>query len=157
VDGLGLVEYARDAVPTGETTPDGCPEYSTQGTLWVPGGTAKFDGVPVPTCGAADNPDAHYEYTLRDGAGVLAGATGTGDVVADNGVDRWHGTITLAAKNTAKNTSTNTAKNTARMTTNGGGSSSGPVVGGIVGVVVVAIVAAALVWRRRSRQPAKTA
>ena len=169
VDGLGLVEYARDAVPTGETTPDGCPEYSTQGTLWVPGGTAKFDGVPVPTCGADDNPDAHYEYTLRDGAGVLAGATGTGDVVADNGVDRWHGTITLAATNTATNTATSTATNTATntatstakaaatTTTNRGGSSSGPIVGGVVGVVVVAIVAAALVWRRRSRQPAKTA
>ena len=130
IDGLGLVEYARDAVPTGETTPDGCSEYSTHGSLWVPGGTAQFDGVPVPTCGADDSPDAHYEYTLRDGTGVLAGATGTGDVVADNGVDRWHGTITLAAKSTA----------------NGGGASAGPFVGGIVGAVVV-IVAAAVLWR----------
>lgn len=97
VPGLGLVEYARDAVPNGQHTPDGCPEFSTHGQLWVPGGTAEFDGVPDPTCGADDNPDAHYTYTIIAGTGVLAGATGTGDVVADNGVDRWHGTIQLAA------------------------------------------------------------
>jgi len=97
VHGLGLVEYARDAVPNGQTTPDGCLEFSTHGQLWVPGGTAQFDGVPVPTCGANDNPDAHYTYTIHDGAGALQGAIGTGDVVADNGTDRWHGTITLTA------------------------------------------------------------
>jgi hypothetical protein len=97
VPGLGLVEYARDAVPNGQTTPDGCLEFSTHGQLWVPGGTAQFDGVPVPTCGATDNPDAHYTYTVHDGTGVLQGAHGVGDVVADNGKDRWHGTITLTA------------------------------------------------------------
>jgi len=138
IDGLGLVEYARDAVPNGQTTPDGCPEFSTRGTLWVPGGTAEFDGTPVPTCGASDSPDAHYTLTLHDGAGVLAGATGTGDVVADNGVDRWHGSITLAAT--------------------GGDSSSGVVVGGAAGGVVVVGGAAAIVLRRRRhRQPEKTA
>jgi len=83
VPGFGLVEYARDAVPNGQTTPDGCPEFSTHGQLWLPGGTAQFDGVPVATCGATDNPDAHYSYTIHDGTGVLEGAHGSGDVVAD--------------------------------------------------------------------------
>lgn len=139
VNGLGLVEYARDAVPSGQTTPDGCPEFSTQGTLWVPGGTAKFDGTPVPTCGANDSPDAHYALSLRDGAGVLAGATGAGDVVADNGVDRWHGSITLRGGND-------------------GGTSSGLVVGGVAGGVAVAAAVVALALSRRRRgQPEKTA
>ena len=147
IDGLGLVEYARDAVPNGQTTPDGCPEYSTQGTLWVPGGTAKFDGTPVPTCGASDSPDAHYTLTLRDGVGVLAGATGAGDVVADNGVDRWHGSITLTGAGTVADAGT------------GGGSSSGLVTGVIVGggLVVLSGVAATALWRRRNRRSAKTA
>ncbi len=137
VDGLGLVEYARDAVPNGQTTPDGCPEFSTQGTLWVAGGNAKFDGAPVPTCGATDSPDAHYTLTLRGGAGVLAGATGTGDVVADNGVDRWRGSVTLAGS--------------------GGGTSSGLIVAVAGGGIVVAAGAAGVLWRRRNRQPEKTA
>lgn len=136
VAGLGLVEYARDAVPNGQTTTDGCPEYSTQGTIWVSGGTAKFDGAPAPTCGAQDSPDAHYTLTLHGGAGVLSGATGTADVVADNGVDRWHGSIALAGS---------------------GGSQSGLVIGGVAGGVVVAGVAATVWLRRKNRQPANTA
>lgn len=91
------MQYGRDAVPAGATTPDGCAEYSTHGTLWLPGGTADFDGAPVSNCGGTDNPDAHYAYTISNGTGVLAGARGTGDIVADNGVDRWHGTLEAPA------------------------------------------------------------
>jgi hypothetical protein len=93
VRGLGHVEYARDAVTTGEQTPDGCPKLSTLGTIWVIGGTAILKGKPANTCGAKDNPDAHYLYTISGGTGVLAGASGSGDIVADHGVDRWHGTL----------------------------------------------------------------
>jgi hypothetical protein len=93
VPSLGEVQYARDAVPAGATTPDGCAEFSTHGTIWLAGGTADFDGTPVATCGGTDSPDAHYTYTISNGTGILAGASGTGDIVADNGVDRWHGTL----------------------------------------------------------------
>jgi hypothetical protein len=93
VRGLGHVEYARDAVSTGEQTPDGCPKLSTLGTIWVAGGTAVITGSPANSCGAKDNPDAHYLYTISSGTGVLAGASGSGDIVADHGVDRWHGTL----------------------------------------------------------------
>jgi len=149
VEGLGLVEYARDAVPNGETTPDGCPEYSTQGTLWVPGGTAKFDGTPVPTCGATDNPDAHYSYTIHDGTGVLAGATGTGDVVADNGVDRWHGTLQLAAKPAPTAAASSAAAAPVANKPGHTSSSALPLIAGIGGAVVVAALAGTLFYRRR--------
>jgi hypothetical protein len=145
VDGLGLVEYARDAVPNGETTPDGCPEYSTQGKIWVPGGTAEFDGTPVPTCGASDNPDAHYSYTIHDGTGVLAGATGTGDVVADNGVDRWHGTLHLAPKVAAVTPAAAPVVKPAGHQS----SSAVPLFAGIGGAVVVLAVVGTLLYRRR--------
>lgn len=93
VAGLGRVEYARDAVGNGKQTKDGCPELSTVGTIWVSGGTAVLTGRPASTCGAKDNPDAHYLYTISAGTGTLAGASGSGDIVADHGVDRWHGTL----------------------------------------------------------------
>lgn len=93
VPGLGHVEYARDAVGNGKQTSDGCPELSTVGVIWVSGGTAVLTGKPASTCGAKDNPDAHYLYTISGGTGTLAGASGSGDIVADHGVDRWHGTL----------------------------------------------------------------
>jgi hypothetical protein len=93
VRGLGHVEYARDAVGTGQQTADGCPKLTTVGTIWVTGGKATLKGRPADTCGADDNPDAHYLFTISGGTGVLAGATGSGDIVADHGVDRWHGTV----------------------------------------------------------------
>jgi len=93
ITGLGDFEYARDGVPANAQTADGCAEYSTQGTIFVTGGTAAFDGTPATTCGGTDVPDAHYDYTIKGGTGILAGATGSGDIVADHGTDKWHGTL----------------------------------------------------------------
>jgi len=159
VPGLGLVEYARDAVPNGQITPDGCPEFSTLGHLWVPGGTAQFDGAPVATCGGTDNPDAHYSYTIHDGTGVLEGAQGSGDVVADNGKDRWHGTIALAPAPAAVAAAPASASAVSRLASTG---SAGPSTGSggnatlivvaIVGGLVVLGAALALVVRSRARR-----
>jgi hypothetical protein len=96
VSGLGDFEYARDGVPTGGSTTDGCSQYSTHGTIFVTGGTAAFDGTPATTCGGTDVPDAHYDYTISGGTGILVGATGSGDIVADHGVDKWHGSLDAA-------------------------------------------------------------
>lgn len=96
VAGLGDVEYARDAVPAGGNTKDGCPMFSTHGTIYVPGGTAVLDGTPAPTCGTDHVPDANYLYTISGGTGVLVGAAGSGSILADK-VDRWVGTFVLAA------------------------------------------------------------
>jgi hypothetical protein len=93
ITGLGDFQYARDGVPANAQTADGCAEYSTQGTIFIAGGTAEFDGTPATTCGGTDVPDAHYDYTIKGGTGILAGATGSGDIVADHGVDKWHGTL----------------------------------------------------------------
>jgi hypothetical protein len=96
VTGLGDFQYERDGVPANATTADGCDEFSTQGTIFIAGGTAAFDGTPATTCGGTDVPDAHYNYTIKGGTGILAGATGSGDIVADHGVDKWHGTLDAA-------------------------------------------------------------
>jgi hypothetical protein len=96
VPGIGIVEYARYAVPADGFTTDGCSKLSTHGTLYVGGGSAEFDGKPANTCGTGPSgvhPDAHYLYTISHGAGALAGATGSGDIVADHGVDVWKGTL----------------------------------------------------------------
>lgn len=93
IAGLGDFQYARDGVPANATTADGCDEFSTQGTIFIVGGTAEFDGTPATTCGGTDVPDAHYDYTIKGGTGILVGATGSGDIVADHGVDKWHGTL----------------------------------------------------------------
>jgi hypothetical protein len=93
ITGLGDFQYARDGVPANATTADGCDEFSTQGTIFIAGGTADFYGTPATTCGGTDVPDAHYDYTIKSGSGILAGATGSGDIVADHGVDKWHGTL----------------------------------------------------------------
>src|SRR4051794_9465865 len=67
--GLGKYEYARDAVPSGTQTTDGCPGYSTHGWLWVKGGKVSFFGKPATTCGADPqqpgvSPDANYVLTF---------------------------------------------------------------------------------------------
>jgi hypothetical protein len=108
ITGLGVFEYARDGVPTGATTSDGCDEYSTHGTIFVTGGTALFDGTPATTCGGTDVPDAHYDYTITGGTGILAGATGSGDIVADHGIDKWHGTLDAAGLHPKQSSSTST-------------------------------------------------
>jgi hypothetical protein len=100
VAGIGSFEYARYAENADGFTADGCAKLSTHGTIWVPGGTAEFVGPPADTCGKGTGlgkPDAHYIFTIRKGTGVLAGATGHGDIVADHGVDIWHGSITAPA------------------------------------------------------------
>ena len=95
VSGVGLVEYERDAVMSGGTTTDGCSQFSTLGRVWVRHGKGSIVlvGTPAPDCGGTDHPDAHYLFTLKNGHGVLAGATGSGDIVADHGKDIWHGTL----------------------------------------------------------------
>jgi hypothetical protein len=98
--GLGKYEYARDAVGTGGHTPDGCPQFSTRGWLWVKGGKIAFFGKPAPTCGKDPqqpdlSPDANYVLTFSRGSGVLAGATGTATVLAASGTDIWNATLTL--------------------------------------------------------------
>jgi hypothetical protein len=97
---LGKYEYARDAVPTGAQTSDGCPEFTTRGTLWVKGGKILFTGAPASTCGKDPrqpgvSPDANYVVTLKNGSGRLKGATGTGTVLAARGTDIWAVTLTL--------------------------------------------------------------
>jgi hypothetical protein len=137
ITGLGVLEYARDGVPTGATTADGCDEYSTHGTIFVMGGTAVFDGTPATTCGGTDVPDAHYDYTIKGGTGILAGATGSGDIVADHGIDRWHGTLDAAGLHPEPSSST-----------------SAPLVISVVAVAVVLIGGSiALVVARRRRRP----
>jgi hypothetical protein len=101
--GLGKYEYARDAVPSGTQTSDGCPGYSTRGWLWVKGGKIAFFGKPATTCGKDPqqpdvSPDANYVLTFSKGSGVLAGATGTATVLAARGTDIWNGTLTLKHK-----------------------------------------------------------
>lgn len=95
VSGIGLVEYERDAVASGGSTADGCSRLSTLGRIWVRHGKGSIVlvGVPATDCGGTDHPDAHYVFTLKAGRGVLAGATGSGDIVADHGKDIWHGTL----------------------------------------------------------------
>ncbi|MDQ1714511.1 MAG: hypothetical protein QOC60_456 [Frankiaceae bacterium] len=96
VPGLGTLDYARYAQNAPGLTKDGCSRLSTHGTIWVAGGTAEFDGPPASTCGqgtTAAKPDAHYVYKILKGTGVLAGASGIGDLVADHGVDIWKGTL----------------------------------------------------------------
>ena len=98
--GLGKYEYARDAVPSGTQTTDGCAGFGTQGHLWVKGGVISFVGAPATTCGADPqqpgvSPDANYVLTFKNGKGVLAGATGAGTVLAARGTDIWNVTLTL--------------------------------------------------------------
>ncbi len=93
IAGFGHLEYVRDAVSVSATTSDGCPEYSTQGTLWVDGGSATLVGKPAPTCGGDDSPDAHYLYTITGGSGRWANASGHGEILADHGTDTWSGTL----------------------------------------------------------------
>ena len=138
VTGLGDFEYARDGVPTGGSTTDGCSQYSTHGTIFVTGGTAVLDGTPASTCGGTDVPDAHYDYTISGGIGILVGATGSGDIVADHGVDKWHGSIDAAGLHPKSASS---------------GSSTLVVVSIVAGVVVIAGAVAIVVLRRR-RTPA---
>jgi len=140
VTGLGDFEYARDGVPTGGSTTDGCSQYSTHGTIFVTGGTAVLDGTPANTCGGTDVPDAHYDYTISGGTGILVGATGSGDIVADHGVDKWHGTIDAAGLHPKTASS----------------SSSTPVIVSIVAGIVVIAVAVAVVVLRRRRTPTPT-
>jgi hypothetical protein len=138
ITGLGDFEYARDGVPANATTADGCDEFSTQGTIFVAGGTAAFDGTPATTCGGTDVPDAHYDYTIKGGTGILAGATGSGDIVADHGVDKWHGTLDAVGLHPKQSAS-----------------SSAPVVISSVAAAVVVIGGAiAVVVVRRRREPA---
>jgi hypothetical protein len=97
---LGTYEYSRDAVPTGAQTSDGCPEFSTRGTIWVKGGKIRFTGAPAGTCGADPqqpgvSPDANYVVTLKHGSGRLTGATGTGTILAARGTDIWAVTLKL--------------------------------------------------------------
>jgi hypothetical protein len=97
---LGRYEYARDAVPAGGQTRDGCVEYGTHGTLWVKGGKLAFVGAPATTCGADPRqpgltPDANYVVTFKSGTGVLKGASGRGTILAASGVDIWNVTLTL--------------------------------------------------------------
>ena len=96
VPGLGTLDYARYAQNAAGLTKDGCGRLSTHGTIWVAGGTAEVDGQPASTCGKGTGlgrPDAHYLYTILKGTGVLEGATGSGDIVADHGTDIWKGTL----------------------------------------------------------------
>jgi len=99
VPGLGHITYVRDAVSTGGTTTDGCPQYTTEGTIWLDGGSATFTGRPAPTCGGSDSPDAHYLVTFGGGTGTWADVSGSGEIVADKGYDIW--TATVAAPTTA--------------------------------------------------------
>ena len=97
---LGTYEYSRDAVPSGTQTTDGCPGYTTRGTIWVKGGTLTFAGAPATTCGADPqqpgvSPDANYVVTIKKGTGVLKGATGSGTILAANGTDIWNVALTL--------------------------------------------------------------
>jgi hypothetical protein len=97
---LGKYEYARDAVPSGTQTTDGCPGYTTRGTVWVKGGTLTLSGAPATTCGADPrqpgvSPDANYVVTIKKGTGVLKGATGSGTILAANGTDIWNVAVTL--------------------------------------------------------------
>ena len=138
VTGLGDFEYARDGVPTGGTTTDGCSQYSTHGAIFVTGGTAVLDGTPASTCGGTDVPDAHYDYTISGGTGILVGATGSGDIVADHGVDKWHGSIDAVGLHPKSASS---------------GSSTVVVVSIVAGIVVIAGAVTIIVLRRR-RTPA---
>jgi hypothetical protein len=99
VPGLGHITYVRDAVSTGGTTTDGCPQYTTEGTIWLDGGSATFTGRPAATCGGSDSPDAHYLVTFGGGTGTWADVSGSGEIVADKGYDIW--TATVAAPTTA--------------------------------------------------------
>ena len=97
---LGKYEYSRDAVPTGANTTDGCVEFTTRGTIWVKGGKILFTGAPASTCGADPkqpgvSPDANYVVTVKNGSGVLKGATGSGTILAARGTDIWAVTLTL--------------------------------------------------------------
>jgi hypothetical protein len=97
---LGKYEYSRDAVPTGAQTSDGCPEFTTRGTIWVKGGRILFTGAPASTCGRDPqqpdvSPDANYVVTLKNGSGRLKGATGTGTILAARGTDIWAVALTL--------------------------------------------------------------
>jgi hypothetical protein len=134
ITGLGDFQYARDGVPANATTADGCDEFSTRGTIFIAGGTAEFDGTPAATCGGTDVPDAHYDYTIKGGTGILAGATGTGDIVADHGVDKWHGTLDAAGLHPKQSSS-----------------SSAPIVISSVAAAVLVVGAIAVVLVRRSR------
>jgi hypothetical protein len=139
ITGLGDFQYARDGVPANATTADGCDEFSTQGTIFIAGGTAAFDGTPATTCGGTDVPDAHYDYTIKGGTGILAGATGSGDIVADHGVDKWHGTLDAVGLHPKQSSS----------------SSALVVVLSVVAAVIVIGVAIAFVLVRRRRQTAE--
>jgi hypothetical protein len=140
VTGIGDFEYARDGVPANAQTADGCAEYSTQGTIFVTGGTAAFDGTPATTCGGTDVPDAHYDYTIKGGTGILAGATGSGDIVADHGVDKWHGTLDAVGLHPKQSSS----------------SSAPVVISSVVAAVVVVGGAFAFMLVRRKRQTAES-
>jgi hypothetical protein len=140
IAGIGVFEYARDGVPTGATTSDGCSEYSTHGTIFVTGGTAVLDGVPATTCGGTDAPDAHYDYKITGGTGILAGATGSGDIVADHGVDKWHGTLDAAGLHPHSSSS----------------GSSVPVIASVAGIVVLAAAVGLVFWWRRRRAGSAT-
>ena len=98
--GLGKYEYSRDAVASGTQTSDGCPGFTTRGTLWVKGGKISFSGAPAATCGADPqqpgvSPDANYVVTFTKGSGVLKGAAGSGTVLAARGTDIWVAALTL--------------------------------------------------------------
>jgi hypothetical protein len=137
ITGLGDFQYARDGVPANATTADGCDEFSTQGTIFIAGGTADFYGPPATTCGGTDVPDAHYDYTIKSGTGILAGATGSGDIVADHGVDKWHGTLDAVGLHPKRSSS----------------SSAPLVISSVAAAVVVVGGGIALVVVRRKRRP----
>jgi hypothetical protein len=140
VAGLGKFEYARDAVPTGGTTADGCPMYSTHGEIYIDGGTAVLDGTPAAVCGTDHVPDANYVFTISGGTGSLAGATGSGTILADRPGDNWHGTIVFAASPSAVSAPAKRSQ-----------SKRGGIVAGIVVLLAAACTTIAVLVRRRGR------